>query len=71
MPTYRSTFAPWFFLIVAGLAGLLGSGDLSARDTGNRVFVWLIAAAVVTAIQNVRPMSREQSDDQPSSDMRS
>ncbi|PVY30745.1 hypothetical protein [Williamsia muralis] len=70
MLTYRSTFAPWFFLIVAGFAGLLGSGNLSARDTGNRVFVWLIAAAVVTAIQNLAPMTREQSADRRTSDTR-
>jgi hypothetical protein len=68
MPAYRSTALPWFFLVLAGLVLLLGSGDLSARETGNRVFVWLIAAAIIAAIQNIRRTSRTPTPTRTGSD---
>lgn len=58
MTVYRSTALPWLLLILAGLVALLGSGDLSTRETGNRIFVWLIAAAITAAIQSTRTTSR-------------
>jgi hypothetical protein len=60
MHTARLTTLPWFFLVVAGLAALLGSGDLSARETGNRIFIWLVSAAVVCAIQGLRAPAHSQ-----------
>jgi hypothetical protein len=58
MPVYRSTVLPWLLLILAGVVALLGSGDLSARETGDRMFVWLVVAAIIAAIQCSRPPSR-------------
>lgn len=51
MSNYRSMTLPWFFLVLAGIAALLGSGDLTAREIGDRIVLWLIAAALVAAIQ--------------------
>jgi hypothetical protein len=56
MTVYRSTALPWLLLILAGLVALLGSGDLSIQETGNRFFVWFIAAAITAAIQSTRPL---------------
>lgn len=50
----RSVTLPWFFLVLAGIAALLGSGDLDAHAMGDRIALWFIAAAVVAAIQGRR-----------------
>jgi hypothetical protein len=53
MFAFRSTTLPWFFLVIAGLVALLGSGNFSARETSDHIFIWLLAAAVVAAIQGI------------------
>lgn len=59
MSNYRSRTLPWFFLVLAGVATLLGSGDLDGREIGDRIVLWLIAAALVAAIQGTARPTRD------------
>ncbi len=52
-------FLPWLLLIMAAVAMLLGSGSLGATQIGDRVFVWLLVAAGVAAVQLAGPAGRD------------